>query len=281
MTTEKQTKANQQNALESTGPKTPEGKAMVSRNAIRHGIFAREAVIQTGDGRESGDEYAELLAGLREDLKPQGQMEQLVVEKIAVNYWRLRRLVRYETGEVREMLDEFMTKAIDDFYSSDSIFSSKPSRPEMYYYDFGDTVTDAEVVAQETSVAQINDCNRPLEETDAALEFVFRWKLNPDRELDNLPDGWREKTREHLISLTPQQKGKIRREVKEREEQILAEMKEVRSWKLRFDRLARLRAIPRGNDLEKVIKYETALERSIFRNLDTLKRLQEGRGASA
>jgi len=39
MTTQKQIKANRQNAQKSTGPKTDEGKAAVSQNAVKHGIF--------------------------------------------------------------------------------------------------------------------------------------------------------------------------------------------------------------------------------------------------
>jgi hypothetical protein len=45
--------ANQKNSLRSTGPKTLRGKRAVSRNAIKHGIFAREVVITAGDGEES------------------------------------------------------------------------------------------------------------------------------------------------------------------------------------------------------------------------------------
>ena len=45
MSTEKQINANRQNAQKSTGPKTAEGKATSSKNAVKHGLFAEEAVI--------------------------------------------------------------------------------------------------------------------------------------------------------------------------------------------------------------------------------------------
>ena len=45
MSTTAQIKANRQNARKSTGPKTDEGKAAVSQNALKHGIFA-ESVIE-------------------------------------------------------------------------------------------------------------------------------------------------------------------------------------------------------------------------------------------
>ena len=40
MATQKQIKANRQNAQKSTGPKTSDGKAVVSQNAVKHGLFA-------------------------------------------------------------------------------------------------------------------------------------------------------------------------------------------------------------------------------------------------
>ena len=52
MTTERQTDANRQNAHASTGPRTPEGKAKVSRNAEKRGLFSRHAVIEGEDAAE-------------------------------------------------------------------------------------------------------------------------------------------------------------------------------------------------------------------------------------
>ena len=87
-----------------TGPTSAEGKAVVAKNAIKHGIFAKEVIIDSGDGQEDPAEYHRLLQGLQDDLKPVGQMEQLLVEKIAVNWWRLRRVLRFETGETQRQL---------------------------------------------------------------------------------------------------------------------------------------------------------------------------------
>ena len=49
MTSERQKAANQANALHSTGPKTPEGKAVVRFNAFRHGLLARDVVLPGED----------------------------------------------------------------------------------------------------------------------------------------------------------------------------------------------------------------------------------------
>ena len=55
MISQKQAEANRRNGLKSTGPKTPEGKAIVSKNATTHGLRTQHTVI---DG-ESHTEFNE------------------------------------------------------------------------------------------------------------------------------------------------------------------------------------------------------------------------------
>ena len=81
MTTKKQIEANKQNALVSTGPVTAEGKALVSQNAVKHGIFAKDLIITAGDGKEDEQEHKELLDGLILSLHPSGQMEAFWLRK--------------------------------------------------------------------------------------------------------------------------------------------------------------------------------------------------------
>ena len=45
MPTQAQIRANRENAKKSTGPRTPEGKANSSKNALKHGLLAEDAVI--------------------------------------------------------------------------------------------------------------------------------------------------------------------------------------------------------------------------------------------
>jgi hypothetical protein len=97
--------ANRKNALHSTGPRTERGKRAVSRNAIAHGILAREVVITAGDGEESQEEFDALAQELLEHYEPVGPIERKFVEKIAICWWRLGRAIRAENGELRKRLD--------------------------------------------------------------------------------------------------------------------------------------------------------------------------------
>ena len=93
MTSEK-AQANRQNALKSTGPKTPEGKDAVRLNAMKHGLLCQE-VLLPGEDEEA---LRELSEHLWTELKPVGEMENLLVDRIIVSHWRLRRLGRVEAG---------------------------------------------------------------------------------------------------------------------------------------------------------------------------------------
>jgi len=103
VTTPRKREANRRNARRSTGPRTPEGKAAVALNAIKHGFCARTVVIP---GEDAG-KYAVLRAGLRADFRPRGMLEEVLVERLAAGAWRLRRAGTLEAAMFeQEMYDE-------------------------------------------------------------------------------------------------------------------------------------------------------------------------------
>ena len=59
---EKQQEANRQNAQQSTGPKTPEGKAAVRLNALTYGLRARNLILPNEDSEEYKQLWADLEA---------------------------------------------------------------------------------------------------------------------------------------------------------------------------------------------------------------------------
>jgi len=73
---------------------------MAARNALKHGLLARSAVITLGPAKESKAEFEELLSGLQEYFAPVGTAEELLVEEIAVCYWMERRAQLYENFQI-------------------------------------------------------------------------------------------------------------------------------------------------------------------------------------
>jgi len=272
MVSEKQKQANVQNAQLSTGPVTPAGKEIAARNAIKHGIFAKDLVINAGDGREDELEYHDLLAELKKDLAPVGRMEMIFVEKIAVNYWRLLRLVRYETGEIRGRLDNFRESALNSHYSNS--YDSR-QRLELKYYAYNDVISDAEYQEQFYKVAGMSNSGFNLAEEKAALEYALYHRM--DREETEFAEKDYKAAKKYVAGLSPQMQGKLRKEMLDEAEQVLAEMDEVRTWQVKFDRIQKAKSLPVERDINNIIKYENSLERSVFRNLAALKTLQENR----
>ena len=87
MASQSQISANRQNAQRSTGPKTPQGKAAASQNALKHGLSAGRDVVFT-ENQEDFDIHRDALL---EELSPQGQMELILAERIVTLSWRLKR----------------------------------------------------------------------------------------------------------------------------------------------------------------------------------------------
>ncbi|HOG48360.1 MAG TPA: hypothetical protein PLB78_17155, partial [Anaerolineae bacterium] len=84
--------ANRRNAQRSTGPRTPDGKARSSLNAVTHGIFARLDIIPPSLQRhEDPAAYAELYATYRAELQAADLTEEAFVGTLAACHWRLAR----------------------------------------------------------------------------------------------------------------------------------------------------------------------------------------------
>lgn len=125
MTTTLQYIANQNNAQRSTGPVTDAGKATVSQNALSHGIFAKELIVNSF---ENPQDYERLKHSLMASLKPTNAAQCLLVENIATDYWRLRRVYGYELQQFEvygASLLKRMSKAVTDPETRDRVAADR------------------------------------------------------------------------------------------------------------------------------------------------------------
>ncbi|HVN06172.1 MAG TPA: hypothetical protein VMT86_17240 [Bryobacteraceae bacterium] len=93
MASDLQIAANRRNARKSTGPRSPEGKARVACNALRHGLRARTTIILP---EENPEEFYELHAAIQAHYQPQNPPEQHLVGDMANAEWKLARSERLE-----------------------------------------------------------------------------------------------------------------------------------------------------------------------------------------
>ncbi|MCU1259968.1 MAG: hypothetical protein JWO80_2853, partial [Bryobacterales bacterium] len=86
--------ANRTNSEASTGPITEAGKSRSSQNALRHGLACGRLIIEG----ENPEELKKLRSDLRQEHRPSGLTEDLLVEKMAVALWFSRRAKIYQSA---------------------------------------------------------------------------------------------------------------------------------------------------------------------------------------
>ena len=92
MISDKQLEANRNNALLSTGAKTPEGRKRSSMNALRHGLTG-QVTTMTDEDRAAHEKFSNALI---QDLAPKGAMETQLAQRVATDSWRLNRISAVE-----------------------------------------------------------------------------------------------------------------------------------------------------------------------------------------
>jgi uncharacterized protein YecA (UPF0149 family) len=94
--------ANRQNAEWSTGPVTAEGKARISQNATKLGLFSVANFVRP----EEQDIFKEFESGYLAELSPVTPLEQTLTREIIQAAWRLRRCANLESFTPEDLDDE-------------------------------------------------------------------------------------------------------------------------------------------------------------------------------
>ncbi len=107
MTTEAQINANRLNAQKSTGPRTPEGKAVSALNALKHGLLTREGFIR-GEDEIDYQIHREYLWGY---LLPGSPLEEILANQIIDRTWRLKRCAQDQAEAFASLFDKTLAGA--------------------------------------------------------------------------------------------------------------------------------------------------------------------------
>lgn len=98
MASERQIAANRRNAQKSTGPRTEQGKQASSRNAFKHGVLS-VSVVSTEEDHAG---FNNLLTQLVTEHQPATATECVLVERLAILFWRERRLAQTERWKLEQ-----------------------------------------------------------------------------------------------------------------------------------------------------------------------------------
>lgn len=87
------------------GVKTAQGKEITRFNALTHGILRKSLT------EYENDFYSDILKDLQEEYQPQGVIEQMLLERIALSYLKLFRVQKAETEYLKS---QFNPRVIED-----------------------------------------------------------------------------------------------------------------------------------------------------------------------
>ena len=279
-TTPKQLAANRRNAQKSTGPRTPKGRAVSRMNALKHGILSKQVLVQGLVLQESGEELEALHRRFWEDLQPVGVMEEMLVDQIVTAHWRLRRALTAESGEIALSVDTGQRKRSR---------GPDPMLERLKWRALGDPIHHMEGSASGSSFLEgwMRDLRKAVE-TEGTLTgaLVQKFSIFSDtepnitvlelrallKELEANPDGLdaaalRERNLAGALAFLDQKIGGFRM------------WKEWAHERDGHEEEARQAAavLPSAETLEKILRYETKLERQMYRAMAQLERVQRRR----
>ena len=278
------------------GPATQEGKEVVRWNATRHGIRSPAPVIP---GVEKVEDWEEHRVGILESLSPEGHLEEVLAERVALLSWRLNRVTRYETETIalsqEKMEDDLADKRCFDSYLLGA------THPE----DVRGAVHDARRVQRLIKQFPKLPGDKRLSAPDAAGILDLVWG-GVDEEVEaeevQLPEeipewaglegdmteweGWTVSLVRECISTIASVAGEDEKELIEGATErarldIISAQAAAERVEQDLARMSRERLLPDEKVLEKVARYEAHLSRLFHKALHELEALQVRRSGGA
>ena len=282
--TEKQLTANRRNAEKSTSPKTAAGRAVSKLNALQHGILSKEVRGRGRHGQESSREYTALHERFRQDLQPVGGLEELLVDQIVTAHWRLRRALRAEAGEIALSVDEGQWQRSLVPHPT-ALWAGWEGLggpiPTMQNSALGNALLGKLLGEVRAAV------EREGELTEAAVKKLdqgFGSRANRlTRELEELRASGRENPEGLGATELPKRSQQQSLAYLDRELRAIAWRKEQCEKQEASVEAARQAAavLPSVAVLDRILRYETTLERGMYRAMAQLERLQRMRRGEA
>lgn len=134
--TERKLAANRANAQKSTGPRTPQGKAVTRLNALQHGLRSNQVILP--ELGESLDDFRAFHAALLADLNPPSIDHASLAEEFIVTFWKIRRarrlLTRHECEAAEKAAEQKQTAPNIDPHTALARELSQPGRRQYRYF---------------------------------------------------------------------------------------------------------------------------------------------------
>ncbi len=281
----------------SGGPKTEGGKEVVRWNATCHGIRSSAPVVP---GVEKEEDWEEHRSGILESLQPEGHLEAVLAERVALLSWRLHRVTRYET-ETIAFSQETVEADLAERRGRPFGDVSGPAHPEDVRAAYESARKTERLLKRWSKLP--DDKRLPGEDASSAL-WAFAGRVDDEVDLEEvrLPeavpewaglygdtaewDGW-------TVGLVRACVSTVASHADEEEEELLKAAKRM-AWldvvsakasdeKVEHDlkNMVRERLLPDDETLGKVARYEAHLSRLFHKALHELEAIQIRRTGGA
>jgi hypothetical protein len=278
------------------GPATQEGKEVVRWNATRHGIRSPAPVVPGVEKKEDWEEHRD---GVLESLEPEGHLEFVLAERVALLSWRLHRVTRFETESIalyQEQMEEDLAR--ERRFSSHALGADHPEEVRWKLKDARRThhILRKFPALPDDKHLSGGDAAGVLWGVSAYIEDEDLEKVQPPSGVPEWAgvegdtaewDGWTVGMVREYIDSMASQAGEAPEELleaateKARLDVISAKQAAERVEK-DLKRMSRERLLPRVEVMEKVARYEAHLSRLFHKALHELEALQARRsGGSA
>jgi hypothetical protein len=257
-----------------TGPRSPQGKKISSRNSLRHGIFAKAAVLKW----ESQTEFNSLLSGLRKDFRPVGALEESLVEKLTVTLWRERRLLIAEGAEIQTAREALKCDQQEQLQIE---VRAAWANPRGMIRQIGNTGTGTLKACIDLLTAlkvKIVEDGFDPEVDKKILAELYGGNLGRDDCQNDLVRTYETVSAVSDTSRIDQSKSNFLKELNNEIEMLVRHQKEQRLAESNQMELESLRrSVPESPRLDQFLRYSASLERSFDRTLSQLERAQRMR----
>ena len=255
--------ANRENALKSTGPRTERGKGFSRKNAWKHGLFARQFMDFQAHG-ENPEEYGELLHGLWEQFQPIGSAEELEVQRIAQCWWRLKRAYRYENAMNRVAQRDFARRELEKQVEYCRKLEGQEKAAAQLLQNAEHEIWAAGKIPQHLK-DRVSEVMPGAEVLWPGFERVAEQGIDDAVHSKLVPEPNSKSYGPILATVTA---GLAVR--------CMEDLGETRSASVYEIAIAQ-HVIPNRDALDKILRYETSIERSLDRSLERLERMQRSR----
>ena len=278
------------------GPATESGKEVVRWNATQHGIRSPAPVVP---GLEKVEDWEEHRSGVLESLSPEGHLENVLAERVALLSWRLHRVTRYER-ETIALSQERVEEDLATFRRFDSSIGVD-KHPE----DVRSTYESARKTQRLLKRLPTLPDDKRLSAEDAESVLWAVWgqvdedvELEEEIDIPSLPEPLALESLEEYdvswtVSLVREGISAIASSAGERPEKLLEAATEealrvVRQTKAKVEEverdlknMGRERLLPDEKTLEKIARYEAHLSRQLYQAMHELEALQTKRAGEA